>query len=598
MATILVVDDMPIFRDPIAASLRLAGHKTHCAANGQEALDAVRRYRPDLVLLDVAMPVMDGITCLRALRADPEVGKTPVILLTAVSDKKYVIEAGRLGIQDYLLKSNFSLKELLARISKYTGQSAKAPPTQPQAAATPSPSAPSHQPAEKVDKANAAPSPVGSSSDPAIPRLLTREQCIARAEKALSAKTLSGAVAEVVAMAASPRTNASDLAPLIARDPMLSARVLQAANSAAYVSSRPVVNSIPDAVRQIGTAQVRNIAAALGVFDVMPPSERDGFNPIRCWQHSFAVAMLCERLANKDSADAGLAYLVGLCHDLGEILFHTHFGKECGRIVEAYAATGRPLDELERLMLGMTRGELVQTIIGALKLPDAIKEPIRAFHEGIVGPGASGALTRLLRAANYYANGLLLASNGRATVSPMGRAECRQAFGKEEPHRPDMTYFRSEVFYTAGVLARLSQAEAEELMKPPYERRPAAKLWVVREKSYSPFDPLVAALESLAEVRVSDSLSDTAAARECNGLVVIAPSDLAPEFGGPDIQLAVGKVRQPLKTLWLVGRVNGLTLSSSAALKPVRWPVRLDELDRFVGSCLAGAAGQKVAAAA
>jgi len=249
-------------------------------------------------------------------------------------------------------------------------------------------------------------------------------------------------------------------------------------------------------------------------------------------------------------------------------------------------------------MLGMTRGELVQTIIGALKLPDAIKEPIRAFHEGIVGPGASGALTRLLRAANYYANGLLLASNGRATVSPMGRAECRQAFGKEEPHRPDMTYFRSEVFYTAGVLARLSQAEAEELMKPPYERRPAAKLWVVREKSYSPFDPLVAALESLAEVRVSDSLSDTAAARECNGLVVIAPSDLAPEFGGPDIQLAVGKVRQPLKTLWLVGRVNGLTLSSSSALKPVRWPVRLDELDRFVGSCLAGAAGQKVAAAA
>ena len=179
----------------------------------------------------------------------------------------------------------------------------------------------------------------------------------------------------------------------------------------------------------------------------------------------------------------------------------------------------------------------------------------------------------------------------------MGRAECRQTFGKEEPLRPDMTTFRSEVFYTAGVLARLSQAEAEEMMKPPYERRPEEKLWVVREKSFSSFDPLVAALESLAEVRVSDSFQDSAAARECNGLVVIAPSDLAPEFGVADIQSAVGKIIQPVKALWLVGRVNGLALSSGA-LKPVRWPVRLDELDRFVGSCLAGADGQKVATAA
>src|SRR5439155_24087295 len=108
------------------------------------------------------------------------------------------------------------------------------------------------------------------------------------------------------------------LAPLIARDAMLSARVLQAANSAAYVSSRPVVSTIPDAVRQIGTATVRSIAAALGIFDVMPPTAPDGFNPIRCWQHSFAVAMLCKRLVPKEGGggDAALVYLIGLCHDL------------------------------------------------------------------------------------------------------------------------------------------------------------------------------------------------------------------------------------------------------------------------------------------
>ena len=121
MTKVLVVDDMPIFRDPIAASLRLAGFETVCASNGQEALEAVKAHKPAVILLDVSMPVMDGMSCLRALRAEPEVGKTPVILFTALSDKRYVLEAGKLGVHDYLLKSSFSLKDLLARVIKYTG---------------------------------------------------------------------------------------------------------------------------------------------------------------------------------------------------------------------------------------------------------------------------------------------------------------------------------------------------------------------------------------------------------------------------------------------------------------------------------------------
>jgi hypothetical protein len=80
---------------------------------------------------------------------------------------------------------------------------------------------------------------------------------------------------------------------------MLSARVLHVANSAAYASARPVVHTIPDAVRQVGMSTVRNVASSLGIFEAMPPSSADGFNPIRCWQHSLAVAMLCERLVPK-----------------------------------------------------------------------------------------------------------------------------------------------------------------------------------------------------------------------------------------------------------------------------------------------------------
>src|SRR5687767_13301151 len=108
--TVLVVDDMAIFRDPIAASLRLAGYETLCAADGAEALQVTRDRRPNLVLLDLAMPKVDGITFLKQLRADPAVAGTPVILLTAISERKSVLAAAELGVSDYLLKSRFTLK--------------------------------------------------------------------------------------------------------------------------------------------------------------------------------------------------------------------------------------------------------------------------------------------------------------------------------------------------------------------------------------------------------------------------------------------------------------------------------------------------------
>ena len=89
--------------------------------------------------------------------------------------------------------------------------------------------------------------------------------------------------------------------------------VASAANSATYASQRGQVTNIAEAVKNIGCAAVRNIAAALGIFDAMPATTQATFNPIRCWQHSFAVAQLCERLMTATDASAGgIAYLVGL----------------------------------------------------------------------------------------------------------------------------------------------------------------------------------------------------------------------------------------------------------------------------------------------
>jgi DNA-binding response OmpR family regulator len=84
-----------------------------------QALQAVARDRPDLILLDVSMPVMDGMACLAALRASPLTSGIPVILLTGDTDRHSVVLAAKLRVSSYLMKSSFSLPELLKRIKEH-----------------------------------------------------------------------------------------------------------------------------------------------------------------------------------------------------------------------------------------------------------------------------------------------------------------------------------------------------------------------------------------------------------------------------------------------------------------------------------------------
>ncbi|MDG9702989.1 response regulator transcription factor [Streptomyces sp. DH37] len=112
-ARVLIVDDEPAVREALRRSLAFEGYGTELAADGLEALRQVEAYRPDLVILDVLMPRMDGLTAARRMRAN---GATvPVLMLTArdtVGDRVTGLDA---GADDYLVKP-FELDELLARV--------------------------------------------------------------------------------------------------------------------------------------------------------------------------------------------------------------------------------------------------------------------------------------------------------------------------------------------------------------------------------------------------------------------------------------------------------------------------------------------------
>ena len=116
MKMILVVDDNAICREPMAATLRLNGYETVEAANGQEALQIAWTSKPHLILLDVTMPVMDGLSCVRDLRKAPATARIPVIMLTASSERTVIVQAAQMGIAGYLLKTNFSTAELINRV--------------------------------------------------------------------------------------------------------------------------------------------------------------------------------------------------------------------------------------------------------------------------------------------------------------------------------------------------------------------------------------------------------------------------------------------------------------------------------------------------
>lgn len=119
MSTILIVDDDPTVRELFRRLLTRAGYAAVVATNGMDALAALETHRPHLVLLDLAMPKMDGLTFLQVLRRDPEYKDLPVILVSALASRDTVRFAGCLGVRDYFVKSEFSMESLWARIRQY-----------------------------------------------------------------------------------------------------------------------------------------------------------------------------------------------------------------------------------------------------------------------------------------------------------------------------------------------------------------------------------------------------------------------------------------------------------------------------------------------
>ena len=114
---ILIVEDEAPLRNAVSDILTFEGFTVFQAKNGQEGLDISLKEHPDLILLDLMMPVMDGLTMLEKLRQDQDFGKTAaVILLTNINDPEKVAQATEAGSYDFLVKSDWNIEDVVKKI--------------------------------------------------------------------------------------------------------------------------------------------------------------------------------------------------------------------------------------------------------------------------------------------------------------------------------------------------------------------------------------------------------------------------------------------------------------------------------------------------
>lgn len=118
---ILFVEDDDSLASVYMTRLQAEGFDIKRVPNGEDALASALQYRPDLILLDVMMPKVSGFDVLDILRNTPEVGNVKIVMLTALSQETDIERAKKLGVDDYLVKSQVVIADVVDRIKHHLG---------------------------------------------------------------------------------------------------------------------------------------------------------------------------------------------------------------------------------------------------------------------------------------------------------------------------------------------------------------------------------------------------------------------------------------------------------------------------------------------
>lgn len=406
MTKVLIVDDMAIFREPLAAVLRQNGFETLVAANGREGLRLAAERQPDVILLDAAMPVMDGLACAQQLRGDARLREIPVIMLTAITDRSVVQKAVQIGVQDYLLKTQFTTEELLNRIQRVVRQeSAVATISRESAPANPAKSA-------------ATPTPAAAPADPP----LTPADALARIREHMQMRSIKPVLQHVLALTRSTKSSFEDIASAIRQDQALALKVMKVANSSFYHTNKPAT-TLREAEQRIGLAGIRNVTAAILAIEEFAEVTPAGITPQRFWEHALGTSILAERIAELVGVPRPEdLFLAGLLHDVGRLVISGILGERYAELLDAMRTQGRSLEDLEREALQLNHADATREVLSIWKMPGHVVEAAALHHlpiESIPQAARAPRATLSLILANRISHALLLGDSGSESIRPI-----------------------------------------------------------------------------------------------------------------------------------------------------------------------------------
>lgn len=419
MHTILVVDDLAIVREPIDAALRAAGYATRMAANGAEALASLSAEAPDLVLLDLGLPVVDGMTVLRTLRANKGWRGIPVVILSAAVERNLIAEAARLGISGYILKAEFSLDRLLTRIRAVLADPIAASPSD-TPVPTPGPPVPA---AARAGPAPYEGVPKATEALAGLDRILSRDEVLRLVGTKTELDGFSPAVVQVLKLARSPDCSVEALARAIGRDQAVALKMLKLANSAAYTRSAPV-DSVHTAVVRIGLERIHQAVLNIAVVERFRAGAFESdLSTAQFWEHGIACGVIAAELAHAAGAPgAENAFTCGLLHDAGRVVLLQQLGERYVRVLETARRLQLPLEQIETRTIELNHADIMDRVLHGWSFPQDLIDPILHHHLSPRSARQRGLrqIDDVLRLglANRLAHALMIGSSGNEAVYP------------------------------------------------------------------------------------------------------------------------------------------------------------------------------------
>lgn len=116
---VAIIEDEPFLASMYTTKFELEGFEVQRASNGEEGLKVIQEGKPDLILLDVIMPKVDGFEVLEKLRSNPDTANTAVILLTNLGQRADIEKGLAMGATDYIIKANYTPAQVVAKVKQH-----------------------------------------------------------------------------------------------------------------------------------------------------------------------------------------------------------------------------------------------------------------------------------------------------------------------------------------------------------------------------------------------------------------------------------------------------------------------------------------------